>query len=151
MKPRMLMLLVVVVSLTIPSWAVERQRVQLLVPTDKLAEARALMSPLPNSPEIVEQGKALYNGKGACFNCHGKDGGGNGPLAAQLNPLPRNFQDHGFWSQRTEGEVFWLIKNGSPGTGIVGYGDQLTDGEIWASSSTSAASPVSMGQHDGTG
>jgi mono/diheme cytochrome c family protein len=84
------------------------------------------------SPENVAQGKAIYNGKGACFRCHGKDGDGNGPLAARLNPSPRNFQDHGFWSQRTEGEVFWLIKNGSPDTGIVGYGDQLTDGEIWA-------------------
>ncbi|THJ11697.1 MAG: c-type cytochrome [Nitrospira sp. CG24C] len=131
MKPRMLPLLVVVVFLTIPSWAAERQRVQLLVPADKLAEARALTSPLPNSPETAAQGKAIYDGKGACFRCHGKDGDGNGPLAARLNPSPRNFQDHGFWSQRTEGEVFWLIKNGSPGTGLVGYGDQLTDGEIW--------------------
>ena len=95
-------------------------------------EARTLTSPLPNSPETVAQGKAIYDGKGACFRCHGKDGDGNGPLAVRLNPSPRNFQDHGFWSQRTEGEVFWLIKNGSPGTGLVGYGDQLTDGEIWA-------------------
>ena len=63
------------------------------------------------------------------FGCPGGDG--NGPLAGKLNPSPRNFQDHGFWSQRTEGEIFWLIKNGSPGTGLVGYGDQLTDGEIW--------------------
>jgi mono/diheme cytochrome c family protein len=132
MKPRMLPLLVLVVSLAIPSWAAERHGIQLLVPADKLAEARALTSPFPNSPETAAQGKAIYNGKGACFRCHGKDGGGNGPLAARLNPPPRNFQDHGFWSQRTEGEVFWLIKNGSPGTGIVGYGDQLTDGEIWA-------------------
>jgi mono/diheme cytochrome c family protein len=98
---------------------------------EKLAEARALTSPLPNSPENVAQGKAIYDGKGACFRCHGKDGDGNGPLAAKVNPSPRNFQDHGFWSQRTEGEIFWLIKNGSPGTGLVGYGDQLTDGEIW--------------------
>ena len=71
MKTRMLMLLVVVVSLTIPSWAVERQRVQLLVPTDKLAEARALTSALPNFPETAAQGKPIYDGKGACFRCHG--------------------------------------------------------------------------------
>ena len=89
MKPRMLPLLVVVVSLTIPSWAAERHRVQLLVPDDKLAEARVLTSPLPNTPEIAAQGKAIYDGKGACFRCHGKDGDGNGPLAAQLNLSPR--------------------------------------------------------------
>ena len=115
-----------------PSLAAERHMMQTLVPADKLAEARALTSPLPGSPEIVEQGKALYNGKGACFNCHGKDGDGNGPVAAQLNPSPRNFQHHGFWRHRTEGEIFWVIKNGSVGTSMVGFGGQLTDEEIWS-------------------
>jgi mono/diheme cytochrome c family protein len=133
MKPRsMLPLLALVVSLTIPSWATERHRMQLLVPADKLSEARALTSPLPRSPETVSQGKAIYVGKGACFRCHGKQGDGKGPLAARLDPSPRNFQDQGFWIHRTEGELFWVIKNGSPDTGLVGYGDQLTDDEIWA-------------------
>jgi mono/diheme cytochrome c family protein len=131
MKQCVLPLLAVVVSLAIHAGAAEQPRMQLLVPEDKLAEARALTSPLPNSPENVAQGKAIYEGKGACFRCHGKDGDGNGSLASRLNPSPRNFQDHGFWSHRTEGEIFWVIKNGSPDTGLVGYGDQLTDGEIW--------------------
>jgi mono/diheme cytochrome c family protein len=131
MKTSMFPLIVVVASLAIPAWAAERHMMQPLVPADKLAAARALTSPLPSSLEIVEQGKALSNGKGACFNCHGKDGGGNGPLAAQLNPSPRNFRHHGFWRHRTEGEIFWVIKNGSVGTSMVGFGGQLTDEEIW--------------------
>ena len=125
-------LLVLAVFLTMPSCAADRHRMQLWVPADKLAEARALTSPLPDSPETVAQGKGIYAGKGGCVRCHGKEGDGNGPLAARLDPSPRNFQDRGFWSHRTEGEIFWLIKNGSPDTGLVGYGDQLTDGEIWA-------------------
>ena len=92
MKPSMLQLLAIVVFLAIPAGAAERHMMQPVVPADKLAEARGLTSPLPSSPEIVQQGKALYHGKGACFNCHGKDGDGNGPVAAQLNPSPRNFQ-----------------------------------------------------------
>ena len=132
MKTRMFPLIVVVVSLVIPAGAAERHMMEPLVPADKLAEARALTSPLPNSPEIVAQGKAFYNGKGACFNCHGKDGDGNGPVAAQLNPSPRNFQHHGFWIHRTEGEIFWVIKSGSVGTSMVGFGEQLTDEEIWS-------------------
>mgnify|MGYP006313860151 CR=1 FL=1 len=67
-------LIIVALSLAIPAWAAERQIMQPRVPVDKLAEARALTSPLPGSPEIVAQGKALYNGKGTCLNCHGKDG-----------------------------------------------------------------------------
>jgi mono/diheme cytochrome c family protein len=133
MKSRAFLLLVVVVSLAVPAGAAERHMMQPRVPADKLAEARALTSPLPSSPEIVEQGKALYSGKGTCFNCHGKDGDGNGPLAAQLmNPSPRNFQHHGFWRHRTEGEIFWVIKNGSANTSMVGFGGQLTDEEIWS-------------------
>ena len=132
MKTSMFPLLVVVVSLAIPAGAAERHMMQPRVPADKLAAARALTSPLPSSPEIVEQGKALYNGKGACFNCHGKDGGGNGPAAAKLDPSPRNFQHYGFWRHRTEGEIFWVIKNGSVGTSMIGFGGQLTDEEIWS-------------------
>ncbi len=102
------------------------------VPADQLAEARQLTSPLPHSPETIERGKALYAGKGTCINCHGPEGAGNGPTAAQLNPPPRNFQHRGFWCHRTEGELFWVVKHGSAGTGMIGFGVQLTDEEIWA-------------------
>lgn len=110
----------------------ERPMMQPRVPADKLAEARALSSPLSDSPEVVKKGKSLYNGKGTCFNCHGKDGAGIGPVAVGLDPAPRNFHHHGFWRHRTAGELFWVIKHGSPGTAMIGFGDQLTDEEIWA-------------------
>jgi mono/diheme cytochrome c family protein len=132
MKTGIFPLLVVVVSLAIPAGAAERNMVQPLVPADRLVAARALASPLPSSSKIIEQGKALYHGKGACFNCHGTDGDGHGPLAAQLDPLPRNFQHPEFWRHRTEGEIFWVIKYGSVGTSMVGFDGQLTDDEIWS-------------------
>ena len=132
MKTSIFPVIVAVVSLAIPARAAERHMMQQLVPADKLAEARALTSPLPKSPETVAEGKAIYDGRGACFNCHGKDGDGNGPLAAQLNPSPRNFQQHGFWRHRTEGEIFWVIKYGSASSSMVGFGEQLTDKEIWS-------------------
>lgn len=113
-------------------WAAERHMMQPRVPADKLAEARALVSPLPESAETAEKGKTLYHGKGTCFNCHGKDGSGNGVAAVGLDPSPRNFQHHGFWRHRTEGEIFWVIKHGSPGTAMIGFGDQLSDEEIWS-------------------
>jgi mono/diheme cytochrome c family protein len=126
------LLMVTVVSCAIPAWAVERHMRQPRVPADKLAEARTLTNPLPGSPEILEKGKVLYNGKGTCFNCHGTDGGGNGPGAAQQHPSPRNFRHHGFWRHRTEGEIFWVIKNGVPGTSMIGFGNVLSDEEIWS-------------------
>lgn len=149
-------LIVGVMSLAVSAGAQERHMMQPRVPADKLAEARALTSPLPDSPEVVEKGKGLYNGKGTCFNCHGKDGDGNGPVSAQLNPSPRNFQHHGFWRHRTEGEIFWVIKHGSPGTSMIGFGDQLSDEEIWSiiqyeRSFSSGRGPGMMGHREGMG
>ncbi len=101
------------------------------VPADQLEKARALTSPLSPSPDIVEQGKAIYEGKGTCINCHGVKGRGDGPGGANLNPPPRVFRSHGFWKHRSEGEVFWVIKHGSPGTAMIPFGGLLTDEEIW--------------------
>lgn len=132
MKTKMFLLLATTVFFGVSTGAAERHMMQPRVPADKLAEARALRSPLPASQENVEKGKALYHGKGTCFTCHGVAGDGTGPGGAQLNPSPRNFQHHGFWRHRTEGEIFWVIKHGSPGTGMVGFGQVLSDEEIWA-------------------
>lgn len=87
-------------------FAAERSVMQATVPQDKLAEARSLTNPLMDSPQVIEQGKALYHGKGTCFNCHGTDGVGNGPASVGLDPSPRNFHQHGFWRHRTEGGDF---------------------------------------------
>ncbi len=111
--------------------AAERNIMMPRVPADQLSAARALKSPLPSSPEALARGKALYEGKGTCVNCHGPNGRGDGVAAANLDPSPRNFRHHGFWRHRTEGEVFWVIKNGSPGTGMLPFGGLLTDEEMW--------------------
>jgi hypothetical protein len=61
-----------------PTFAMERHIMEPRVPPDKIEEARSLVSPLPDAPDIAEKGKAIYEGKGTCFNCHGKTGGGDG-------------------------------------------------------------------------
>lgn len=127
-----LIYIVLVSGLGVPQlFAMERHIMESRVPADKIDAAREMVSPLPDSPELVEKGKAIYEGKGTCFNCHGKSGRGDGPGGLSLNPSPRNFLHHGMWRHRTEGEIFWVIKNGSPGTGMIPFGGLLTDEEIW--------------------
>ncbi len=126
------MLMTVLLALPVGVLAAETDMMRPRVPADKLAEAQALRSPLPDSPATIGQGKALYQGKGTCFTCHGVEGGGDGPFAERVAPAPRNFQQQGFWRHRTEGEVFWVIKHGSHGTSMIGFGEQFTDKEIWA-------------------
>ncbi len=94
------------------------------VPAKERAKAKKDKSPLYKkaskaSAEIVAEGKALFEGKGTCVNCHGKDGDGNGPAGKVLNPGPRNFTNCKFHKKRKDGELMWVIKNGSPGTGMV--------------------------------
>ncbi len=132
MKMSIVLLTVAMVSLGIHSGATEHDVRQPRVPAEKLAEARDMTNPLPDSPEILRKGKAVYNGKGTCFNCHGTDGDGHGPVASRLDPSPRNFHHHVLWQNRTEGELFWVIKHGSPGTAMIGFGRVLSDDEIWA-------------------
>lgn len=102
------------------------------VPLNQIEKARAFKNPLDGSSGIVERGKTLYEGKGTCINCHGSRGNGRGPGAKDLDPPPRNFQHNGFWRHRTEGEIFWVIKHGSPGTAMIPFGGLLTDEEIWS-------------------
>jgi mono/diheme cytochrome c family protein len=114
-----------------PAFGAGQQMMRTRVPADSLEEARALKNPIAASPEIIEKGKALYEGKGTCVNCHGVNGHGDGPGAVNMNPPPRVFRSHGFWRHRSEGEIFWVIKHGVAGTAMIPFGGLLSDEEIW--------------------
>ena len=68
--------------------------------------------------DIIAKGKELYEGKGTCANCHGQTGEGDGAGGMLLTPGPRNFTNCKFHKKRNDGELFWVLKNGSPGTGM---------------------------------
>jgi cytochrome c551/c552 len=102
----------------------EKDPLKARVPADKRAAAKKDKTDLYKkaedaSPEIIAEGKAIFEGKGTCVNCHGKEGDGNGPAGKVLNPGPRDFTNCKFHKKRKDGELMWVIKNGSPGTGMV--------------------------------
>jgi len=102
----------------------EKDPIKPRVPKAERGAAKKLKSPFYKhskyaSPEIVAEGKRIFEGKGTCFNCHGKSGKGDGPAGKVLNPGPRDFTNCKFHKRRKDGELFWIIKNGSPGTGMV--------------------------------
>ncbi len=63
------------------------------VPADQMADARAMKNPVAATPENIAKGKAMFEGKGTCFNCHGKDGDGQGEAGKILNPSPTQFHE----------------------------------------------------------
>ncbi len=115
-----------------PSWAGESDIQESKVPPEQLEEAKALKNPFPATPENIAKGKDIFLGKGTCFTCHGNEGKGDGPAGAALEPAPRDFTNPEFHKVRTEGEMFWVIKNGSPGTGMIAYTPAIiTEDEAW--------------------
>ena len=79
-------------------------------------------------------GKKLFNKNAkpiACKMCHGKTGAGNGKLGKILKPHPRNFTCKATMKKISAGQMFWIIKNGSKGTGMVAHKKTLKDKEIW--------------------
>ena len=66
----------------------------------------------------------------ACKMCHGDKGDGAGKLGAALKPSPRNFACSDTMKDVSAGQMFYVIKNGSAGTGMVAHGKTLKDKEI---------------------
>ena len=117
------------------TWAAEKAVMRPRVPRDQIEAARAVRNPLAADEEIIAKGKALYEGKAFCKVCHGPDGKGLGADIASgslKGPLPRNFTDKAWQAARTDGELFWILKNGSKGTAMASFIPSiLTEEESW--------------------
>lgn len=112
--------------------AEEKDPLKPRVPADQMAEAKGMKNKFEADADSIAKGKALYEGKGTCFNCHGKAGDGQGEAGKILNPSPRDFTNCKFHKKRKDGELFWVIKNGSPGTGMVSLiPAAITEDEAW--------------------
>ncbi len=106
------------------------------VPVSERAAAKALKPPFQPTSEILAEGKAIFLGKGTCFQCHGPEGKGDGGAAKILPIQPRDFTNPKFDKVRTPGEMMWVLKNGSmgqtgqiPGTGMLPVVDRFIDEE----------------------
>ncbi len=90
-------------------------------------------NPLKPTAEILEEGEALYHFDVPvmqCEKCHGKNGNGFGMMAWSLRPKPRNFLCKKVMSKISDGQIYWIIKNGSKRTGCL-PNRSLTDDQIW--------------------
>ncbi len=105
------------------------------VPVNQLQQVRTWKNPLPPTEETIAKGKKLFEGKAFCATCHGRDGKGLGAdiePGTLKGPLPRNFTDKEWQTARTDGELLWILKNGSKGTAMAPFIPLiLTEEEAW--------------------
>jgi mono/diheme cytochrome c family protein len=62
--------------------------------------------------------------------CHGEKGDGKGVMGTALVPPPRNFTCGVMMNEIPDGQLYWVIKNGSPGTGMMSFAG-LPDEQVW--------------------
>ena len=92
-----------------------------------------LSNPLTPSPENIFAGQTLFHfdaKPGPCRVCHGISGNGLGILFHELKPSPRNFTCNKTMSTLPDGQLFWIIRNGSPGTAMPSF-KNLDNDQIW--------------------
>jgi mono/diheme cytochrome c family protein len=90
-------------------------------------------NPLSSSAGAIQAGKELFLKAAqpvACVMCHGEQGDGKGLMGAALVPPPRNFTCGTMMREIPDGQLFWIIKNGSSGTGMMAFAG-LPDEQVW--------------------
>ncbi len=92
-----------------------------------------LKNPLEATPQNILAGKTLFQidaKPSACRICHGISGDGLGILFRQVQPKPRNFTCIHTMDDLPDGQLFWIIQNGSPGTAMPSF-SYLADDQVW--------------------
>jgi mono/diheme cytochrome c family protein len=86
--------------------------------------------PSPKGTKVAgnaERGRAVFNGKGVCYYCHGVDGikdkrpklaADTTALIAQLNPPPVDLKNQKALYLKTDKQRARAIRQGHPGTGM---------------------------------
>ncbi len=86
--------------------------------------------PFPKTPELLAQGKKLYENN--CIQCHGQNGDGKGWKAGELKKKPRDFTlplDQWNYSKGVPKKIFEVLKVGIPDTPMAMF--HFTDEERW--------------------
>ena len=99
------------------------------VPPELLERLQDMDNPYLPTPERVDAGQLIYFGKGQCVTCHNIDGKG----MERTGHAPRDFTDAKWQETRTDGELMWVLRNGSPGTEMpVRVGKVINEEEGWS-------------------
>ena len=91
-------------------------------------EAGQKKNPLPDTSEVVSQGREVF--LGSCAQCHGADGRGDSDLGQSMAPpamdLSSSHVQH--WS---DAELFWIIQNGVRPSGMPAWHASISENDTW--------------------
>src|SRR5664279_3241175 len=93
------------------------------IPADAVHKA----NPVKPTPESISQGKKYYGYD--CAMCHGNNGDGKGEVAVSEKFKLGDFSDPATLKGKTDGELFYIIKNGQGQ--MPPEGDRVKPTELW--------------------
>jgi mono/diheme cytochrome c family protein len=93
------------------------------------AAAATLTNPIEPTPESQAHAKTVYGMD--CAICHGVKGNGKGDLVADLQLKMKDFTDPATLKDKTDGELFYVIKNGDDKVKMPAEGPRAKDEDIW--------------------
>ena len=107
-----------------------------------------MKNPLPPSAEAVKEAPSIYENK--CSKCHGDKGDGKGSATKGLDVKPRNYTDKNVMEKIPDGQLFWIIANGSDpeATEMGPYKKKLSEEQMWALVLHQRAHSVAVTAHD---
>ncbi|HXC96160.1 MAG TPA: c-type cytochrome [Edaphobacter sp.] len=91
------------------------------------ADAAKMVNPVKPTPESLAHAKKMYGYD--CAMCHGATGNGKGDLAADMKPPLKDYTDAAALKDISDGEMFYIIKNGKGQ--MPGEGDRLKTDDVW--------------------
>ena len=86
-------------------------------------------NPTANDRRALGAGRDAYTG--SCSVCHGASGDGRGVFGTSSYPNATDLRSHDA-AEKSDAQLFWIIKNGLNFTGMPGFADQYSDQDIWS-------------------
>ncbi|MCL4543720.1 MAG: c-type cytochrome [Chloroflexi bacterium] len=118
-------------------------------------ESGTATNPVAGGRKAIRAGALAYTG--SCAVCHGGTGHGDGMYTQALYPPATNLTSHDA-RQKSDAQLYWIIKNGLSFTGMPSFAGQYNSQQIWSivaylrtlqgtgQSSPNTLSPVQEGQ-----
>jgi mono/diheme cytochrome c family protein len=101
-------------------------------PADYLAKEN-LFDVEDEDEDVLKAGKKIYKRK--CKKCHGTDGDGKGSASEDIEIKPAPFNAPGFLDEKKDGQLYWIVENGSEDTEMEAYGPgtdtNLSEEDMW--------------------
>ena len=95
-----------------------------------LVENKSARNPVPTTSQNILGGKQTFSHY--CYVCHGLDGQGTGvPFADAMSPPLPSLASESVQTY-SDGQLFWVIKNGLWPSGMPRANGILSDNEIWS-------------------